>query len=104
MHARPIEQHPDTGKRLRDLVVPHWHTLLTLSVQWVDTSGLGYMEADFVLDKERGPLLLELNARPGLAIQVANGKVWSHVCNVLKSKRIYIHSEVQRSASTTSLR
>jgi D-alanine-D-alanine ligase-like ATP-grasp enzyme len=25
-----------------------------------------------VLDKTRGPVLLELNARPGLAIQVAN--------------------------------
>lgn len=74
MHARPIEKHPDTGKRLRDLVVPHWHTLLTLSVQGFDTTGLGYMGADIVLDKNRGPLLLELNARPGLAIQVANGK------------------------------
>jgi D-alanine-D-alanine ligase-like ATP-grasp enzyme len=27
---------------------------------------------DFVLDRDRGPLMLELNARPGLAIQVAN--------------------------------
>ena len=25
-----------------------------------------------MIDKERGPLLLELNARPGLAIQIAN--------------------------------
>jgi hypothetical protein len=28
---------------------------------------------DFVLDRDRGPLILELNARPGLAIQMANG-------------------------------
>lgn len=27
---------------------------------------------DLVLDLERGPLMLELNARPGLAIQLAN--------------------------------
>jgi hypothetical protein len=26
-----------------------------------------------VLDQNKGPLLLELNARPGLAIQIANG-------------------------------
>ena len=26
-----------------------------------------------VLDKEEGPMVLELNARPGLAIQIANG-------------------------------
>jgi glutathione synthase/RimK-type ligase-like ATP-grasp enzyme len=28
---------------------------------------------DIVLDKNRGPLILELNARPGLSIQIANG-------------------------------
>jgi hypothetical protein len=27
---------------------------------------------DLVVDQEQGPLLLELNARPGLAIQIAN--------------------------------
>jgi hypothetical protein len=35
-------------------------------------TGLGYQGADFVLDKEKGPLLLELNARPGLNVQIAN--------------------------------
>jgi D-alanine-D-alanine ligase-like ATP-grasp enzyme len=35
-------------------------------------TGLGYIGADIVLDRLRGPVLLELNARPGLAIQVAN--------------------------------
>jgi hypothetical protein len=34
--------------------------------------GLGYLGVDMVIDQERGPLLLELNARPGLQIQVAN--------------------------------
>ena len=28
--------------------------------------------ADTILDKKRGPMLLEINARPGLAIQTAN--------------------------------
>lgn len=35
---------------------------------------LGYIGVDLVVDASRGPLLLELNARPGLAIQLANGK------------------------------
>ena len=35
-------------------------------------SGLGYIGTDIVLDKFRGPMLLELNARPGMAIQTAN--------------------------------
>ncbi len=96
MHARPIEKHPDTGKRLRDLVVPHWHTLLTLSVQGFDTTGLGYMGADIVLDKNRGPLLLELNARPGLAIQVANGKGLEPRLQCAEEQaRLYPHRSVE---------
>ena len=35
-------------------------------------SGLGYLGVDIVLDKTHGPLILELNARPGLNIQIAN--------------------------------
>jgi D-alanine-D-alanine ligase-like ATP-grasp enzyme len=35
---------------------------------------LGYLGVDIVLDKNLGPLILELNARPGLAIQIANRK------------------------------
>ncbi len=31
------------------------------------------MGTDMVLDKIQGPMVLELNARPGLAIQTANG-------------------------------
>lgn len=34
--------------------------------------GLGYIGVDIVLDRDLGPLVLELNARPGLSIQLAN--------------------------------
>ncbi len=37
-------------------------------------TGLGYLGTDMVLDRDHGPMLLELNARPGLAIQMANGE------------------------------
>ncbi|MRR31196.1 alpha-L-glutamate ligase-like protein, partial [bacterium] len=37
-----------------------------------EMTGLGYLGVDLVIDRDRGPLLLELNARPGLAIQLAN--------------------------------
>lgn len=33
---------------------------------------MGYIGVDLVLDKDKGPLILELNARPGLSIQIAN--------------------------------
>lgn len=69
----PITEHPDTGKNLSTLQVPHWKKLLTLASSAWEMTGLGYMGTDMVLDKEEGPMVLELNARPGLAIQIANG-------------------------------
>ncbi|MDO2946898.1 alpha-L-glutamate ligase-like protein [Aeromonas simiae] len=71
---QPIRHHPDTGLDLFELKVPHWDTLLTLAASCYEMSGLGYIGTDMVLDKQRGPMLLELNARPGLAIQIANGR------------------------------
>ncbi|MBD1571684.1 alpha-L-glutamate ligase-like protein [Vibrio sp. S17_S38] len=69
----PISHHPDTDKPLNQLVVPNWEKLLTLASSAWEMTGLGYMGTDMVLDKEEGPMVLELNARPGLAIQIANG-------------------------------
>jgi len=34
--------------------------------------GLGYLGVDVAIDETAGPLVLELNARPGLSIQNAN--------------------------------
>ncbi|MEZ8142383.1 alpha-L-glutamate ligase-like protein [Enterovibrio norvegicus FF-33] len=70
---RPIERHPDTGRPLSELKVPHWEQLLVLAASAWEMTGLGYIGTDMVLDKEQGPMVLELNARPGLAIQIANG-------------------------------
>ncbi|QQL45967.1 alpha-L-glutamate ligase-like protein [Sulfuriroseicoccus oceanibius] len=69
---RPVLKHPDTGRDLRELVVPQWDKLIHLASQCYEMTELGYLGADIVLDKNLGPLILELNARPGLAIQVAN--------------------------------
>ena len=33
---------------------------------------MGYLGVDIVIDATAGPLMLELNARPGLNIQIAN--------------------------------
>jgi alpha-L-glutamate ligase-like protein len=71
---RPIERHPDTGVPLTDIQVPQWRQLLRLAARCYDVTHLGYLGVDLVLDANRGPLLLELNARPGLAIQLANNQ------------------------------
>jgi alpha-L-glutamate ligase-like protein len=69
---RLIEKHPDTGNPVIGVTIPHWEEILRIAALSHDMTGLGYIGVDVVLDAERGPLLLELNARPGLAIQIAN--------------------------------
>ncbi|MCY4473178.1 MAG: alpha-L-glutamate ligase-like protein [Kistimonas sp.] len=70
----PISSHPDTGNAFANLQVPGWSRVLELSASCFEMTGLGYIGVDIVLDRERGPLILELNARPGLAIQIANNR------------------------------
>lgn len=72
-HGKLIDQHPDTGKRFSDLVIPHWQQVLELAASCYEMTGLGYIGCDIVLDRQQGPTILELNARPGLAIQMACG-------------------------------
>lgn len=67
-----VTEHPDTGAVFTTLRVPHWDRIIELAASCNALTGLGYIGADVVLDKQYGPMLLELNARPGLAIQVAN--------------------------------
>ncbi|MCB8889844.1 alpha-L-glutamate ligase-like protein [Vreelandella malpeensis] len=71
---RPCYSHPDTGHDLASLRVPQWDTLLNLAAGCYEMTGLGYLGTDMVLDRVHGPMLLELNARPGLAIQMTNGE------------------------------
>ena len=53
--------------------VPYWDEVLRLSRRVSEAVGLGYIGVDIVVDATGGPMLLEANARPGLAIQIANG-------------------------------
>jgi alpha-L-glutamate ligase-like protein len=69
---RYVETHPDTGHPVVGIEVPGFDALLEIGVRISDTTGLGYLGVDLVVDAARGPVVLELNARPGLAIQLAN--------------------------------
>ncbi len=70
--ARIITLHPDTGRPVRGIQVPYWEQMLLTAASLSEIVGLGYLGVDFLIDRNRGPLLLELNARPGLSIQIAN--------------------------------
>ena len=85
-----IAHHPDTGSLLQELHIPHWEQVLGLATRCFEVTDLGYLGADIVLDQHAGPLILELNARPGLAIQVANGEG-------LKSRTDHIDDRIRES-------
>lgn len=70
--GKPVQRHPDTRKTFNDLSIPHWDKLLSLAAACYEMTGLGYLGVDIVLDRDQGPMILELNARPGLSIQIAN--------------------------------
>ena len=71
---KPVHSHPDTGSTLIGVEIPFWEEILEISSKSYDAVGLGYryLGVDVAIDCEAGPLVLELNARPGLSIQNAN--------------------------------
>lgn len=69
---RAVSVHPDTGAEIAGFEVPGWPRILSMAAWCYEAVGLGYLGVDIVLDRDLGPLILELNARPGLNIQLAN--------------------------------
>ena len=74
MNGEKILIHPDTNHSFDSIKIDNWKELLLLASSCYDMTNLGYLGVDIVLDKNRGAMILELNARPGLSIQVANSK------------------------------
>lgn len=68
----PVDHHPDTGGTLSDRTIPFWEDILSMAAQCYDLVGLGFIGVDIVIDQQLGPMMLEINARPGLSIQLAN--------------------------------
>ena len=67
----------DRGKKkmikVNGIKIPMWREILETAVNCQRAiPGLGFMRVDIVLDKDKGPMVLEVNARPGLSIQICN--------------------------------
>ena len=69
-----VDEHPDTGALVAGLQIPHWDFILETAARGYEVTELGYLGVDMVIDKDLGPMILEMNARPGLNIQIANGE------------------------------
>jgi alpha-L-glutamate ligase-like protein len=74
LRDRKADRHPDTGESVVGFRVPFWPDVLEMARRVSTAVGMGYIGVDVVLDRTRGPLLLEANARPGLAIQISNAR------------------------------
>lgn len=94
-HGKPVDVFPGTRRKLAGILIPQWEEILETAIAASKAIGLGYMAADIVLQSDaRGvtgndshkremlggkvtegaavPMILEVNAQPGLKIQIAN--------------------------------
>jgi len=71
-HSQSIEYIPKTRMLLSGIKIPYWKDILQMAIEAQDVSRLGFLGADVAIDRDIGPVFLELNARPGLSIQIAN--------------------------------
>jgi alpha-L-glutamate ligase-like protein len=67
MREFPDRQTPTSG-----IQIPFWNEVLRTAVRSANATGLMYMGADIFLHPEKGPMVAEVNAYPGLSIQLAN--------------------------------
>ncbi|MEM6900852.1 MAG: alpha-L-glutamate ligase-like protein [Pseudomonadota bacterium] len=84
-HNQTILQHPDFLTDLTGLQLPGWDAVMELATNIATAVPLGYVGVDIVIDEERGPTLLELNARPGIAVQIANQRGLSKPLSRIKA-------------------
>lgn len=100
---RLIDEHPDFGTALAGIGIPGWDELVLLAAQCQELAPLGYLGVDIVLDADLGPLVLELNARPGLAIQIANGRGLRGILDAVDNCADLPADAVGRAAATRAL-
>lgn len=67
-----VKKIPGKGVKVHGIKIPDWQKTLEIATNAQITSKLGFVGVDIVFDQELGPMVLEINARPGLAIQIAN--------------------------------
>lgn len=71
-YGHPIEFIPGKRLSLSGIKLPHWEAILLIAVKAARAIDLTFAGVDIALDRDDGPVVLEINARPGLDIQLAN--------------------------------
>ena len=69
---QPIQFLPNTKLKLNGIQIPFWQQVLKIAVEAARAAELTFTGVDLFVHKEKGPMVVELNAYPGLSIQMAN--------------------------------
>lgn len=72
---------------IRDFVVPFWDDVLYLASKLQKITNIGYLACDFVIT-DSGPIMLEINGRGGLKIQIPNKIGLESRLNLVKSIKV----------------
>jgi len=72
MHDRPVDRHPDLDVPFDGHTVEDFDKCMELALKCREAFQLGYMGVDLMRDVKSGPVVLEVNSRPGLGLQIAN--------------------------------
>ncbi|MCA9357105.1 aspartyl protease family protein [Candidatus Nomurabacteria bacterium] len=72
LNNKQVSVIPGGKIKVHGIRIPDWDKIMEIAVQAQQCSKLGFAGIDIVLDEKLGPLVLEVNARPGLGIQIAN--------------------------------
>ena len=70
-HDKRVSELPN-GKDPAGFKIPYWDEMLLIASRIQQITNIGFLGVDLTIDKASGPLLLEVNARAGLAVQTAN--------------------------------
>ncbi len=71
-YQKPVDYFPGTKVKTRGVCIPRWDEILRLASRAQRVSELGFAGVDIVMGKTGEPLVLEINAAPGLEIQNVN--------------------------------
>lgn len=63
---------PGTKKKLNGIIIPEWNNILETAITASNAAELNFAGVDLFIHKDKGPMVVELNAAPGLSIQAAN--------------------------------
>ncbi len=66
------DNHPDSGSQIFGKPIPQWEAIAAIALKTALVFPLDYLGVDIALDKDAGPLVMEINVRPGLGIQAVN--------------------------------